>query len=475
MTIRLVVAIPVGITLFALGCGNNNSARGSNADGDTYRELDGGRAGGQAQNVGGENGRVNDRDSAREKNAASGGESGDSATRDADTGGTANSAADSNSDSRVVGRVDYTLPPPSQCHNQDFVDYQEGCIYQDENSVCGGVCTTVNACMEDQNSKGNAANADTVFICPRFMLFSPEMTQAAVDDGNEAFNYTVVGHDADQGSIDGSDTSTCCQCYQLIYANPSPYNDRQVLKNPDDQNNAESAVPIPKPLIVQSFNTAATRTTFDVYLGGGGFGAHNGCGPGLSQTSTSGEYLYQAYPEEGGWSGGIKPVTHWQECKTNINWVTEETLSSNACQARVKETCNKIVHADPRITDSARNSCIQANQPESLYHLNWSVYVRKVECPEHLTQVTGCRLAPQGLPEVDDSITTARQAAADPSFWAKSSEGRMYETTTMEDCCRPSCASVDWIAAKGLKPDAQYNAFYSCDINGVPFTESLSH
>jgi hypothetical protein len=75
------------------------------------------------------------------------------------------------------------------------------------------------------------------------------------------------------------------------------------------------------------------------------------------------------------------------------------------------------------------------------------------------------------LPEADDSIVTAQQAAGDPSFWAQSSDGRMYETTTMEDCCRPSCASVDWIAAKGLEPDPQYNAFYSCDANGVPFTE----
>ena len=44
-------------------------------------------------------------------------------------------------------------------------------------------------------------------------------------------------------------------------------------------------------------------------------------------------------------------------------------------------------------------------------------------------------------------------------------------TTTMEDCCRPSCASIDWIEAKGLVADPDYNAFYSCDQRGVPYTE----
>ena len=48
----------------------------------------------------------------------------------------------------------------------------------------------------------------------------------------------------------------------------------------------------------------------------------------------------------------------------------------------------------------------------------------------------------------------------------------MYETTTMEDCCRPSCAAKNWVEDKGLVPDGLYNAFYSCDGNGVPITES---
>jgi hypothetical protein len=358
----------------------------------------------------------------------------------------------------------YRLPPPDACNAWDYV---QGCIPGDPNSVCGGVCATINACSESQTSK---PGADVTFVCPRTMLHSTNMLQAAIDDGNEAYLYGIVGHDVDAGFIDGNAKSTCCQCYQMVYAWPSPNNERQVQKNPDDVSKPASAVPIPKPIIAQSFNTAATRNTFDIYMGGGGFGAHNGCGPGLQQTSTSGQYLYEGYPQEGGISGGVKPITHWSECKNQYQWVTEESLRSPACQARLTETCNKITHADPKITEYARKSCIQTSQPASLHHANWSVYVRMVECPEALTRVTGCKLQPQGLPKVNGLIT-AEQAANDPSFWKKGSNGNMYETTTMEDCCRPSCAAANWVQEKGLKTDPEYNVFYSCDRAGVPFTQ----
>ena len=367
----------------------------------------------------------------------------------------------------VIGPGEYALPPPSQCHN---ADWQDGCIQGDASSRCGGVCNTINACAESTTDK---PGADVTFICPRFMLGSPEMSQAATDDGLSAFNYAIVGHDADRGGIDGQDESTCCQCYQLVYAYPSPNNDRQVLADPDNPNPPVSAVPLPKPLIVQSFNTAATPQTFDVYMAAGGLGAHNACAPVMGSTSTSGEYLYTAYPPDGQTSqGGVKAATIYQECKTSINWVTTESLSSSACRSTVEAACNQIQSSIPGLGEQARASCLSTNDPSSLYHLNWSVYVMKVECPEHLTEVTGCKLAPQGLPAVDRNVTTPEQAAANSNFWDHTgSTANMYETTTMEDCCRPSCASKNWVEGRGLVPDGQYNAFYSCDVNGIPFTE----
>ena len=383
--------------------------------------------------------------------------------------GGGSTGGDTGTGGEPVGPGDYALPPPSQCHNQNYIDYQEGCIEGDTTSTCGGACNVINACQESQADK---PYADVTFICPRFMLLSDAMLQAAIDDGNEGFNYAVVGHDVDHGYIDGTDNSTCCQCYQLVYAYPSPNNDRQAQLNPDNPNPPASAVPIPPPLIVQSFNTAATPTTFDVYMAAGGFGANNACAPGLQPEARSGMYLYTDYPPDGQPSqGGVKPAALYQECKTDINWITTESISSTACQSRVQQACSQFQSNIPGLAEQATRSCSQSNAPDSFYHLNWSVYVAKVECPEHLTQVTGCKLAPQGLPAVKTNVTTAAQAAADPDFWDTSGTGQMYETTTMEDCCRPSCAATDWVSGMGLATDAQYNAFYSCDVNGVPYTE----
>jgi hypothetical protein len=96
-----------------------------------------------------------------------------------------------------------------------------------------------------------------------------------------------------------------------------------------------------------------------------------------------------------------------------------------------------------------------------------------VECPAHLTEVTGCKLDSQGLPEVAREVKTAEQAAVNTKFRSTTSSGNnMYETTTMEDCCKPSCAVTDWIADKGLATSTKYNAFYSCDKDGQPFLEA---
>ena len=69
--------------------------------------------------------------------------------------------------------------------------------------------------------------------------------------------------------------------------------------------------------------------------------------------------------------------------------------------------------------------------------------------------------------------TPAAQAAKDPDFRFKTgSSNNMYETTTMEDCCRPSCSSLTWTTQKGLVTDPQYRVFYLCNANGVPYTQA---
>jgi hypothetical protein len=353
----------------------------------------------------------------------------------------------------------YELPAPDHCKNQYYVD---GCIPGDPNSECGGLCTPPSA----GHNEGKAGEPG--YMCPRNILFSDELEQAALDDaaangwlvdGEAPFNYAVVGHDNDGGILDEPDgRSVCCQCYQLI-----PYlpDEAQVIQD------GKSAVPLPKPLIVQAFNTGATAHSFDIFVGAGGIGAVNACmGP-----AQGFEPFYKGYPEVGQrWDGGVKPAGNpgnGTACKTATSMVTEATLSSPGCTSWVESNCNKIVHEQSWITDSTRRSCIQSNKTESFYHLNWKVYAKRVQCPEALTKVTGCRLK-ENKPAAITNILTPDAASRDSSFKTG------YITTTMQDCAKPTCAATDHVAGSGHAIEGQYESFYTCDKQGRPWTEPKS-
>jgi len=445
--------------------GGASTSGGASASGGTSKTNGGSTSSGGSSGSGGSS---NSGGSSGGGTSASGGSSGGA------SGGSLGSGGATGSGGSTGTTVNYKLPPPDQCHDQNFIPYdynaKTGCLDGDTTTACGGKCTVINACSENSTSK---PHADVTFMCQRNQLFSPEMEQAVADDGNTGFHYAVVGHDVDSSGIDGNVQSTCCQCYQLVYAWPSPNNDRQAQLNPDNPNPPASAIPVPPPLIVQSFNTAATPQTFDVYMPAGGLGANNACAAVAGSTSQSGQYMYTSYPADGQPSnGGVKPASLYPECKTAVSWVTTATLTSTACVQKTTAACDQIASNIPGLTTQAENGCIKSNTIDTFYHLNWSVYVMKVECPANLTRVTGCKLAPQGLPAVKKNVTTAAQAASDSAFWKKTgSTSNMYETTTMEDCCRPSCAAIDWISAKGLVTDPQYRAFYTCNANGVPYTQ----
>jgi hypothetical protein len=363
-------------------------------------------------------------------------------------------------DAAGLGPGFYALSPPKQCDNQNYV---AGCLSGVQSSPCGGTCSSQSAC---EGAKPN--NPDIGFICPRFLLFGDEMLQAAKDDGlSDAppFNYAVVGHDQDIGGIDGN-VATCCQCYEIVFDRPSPSMDNEACVNATCAQG--SAVPIPPPLVVQAFDFGASTTTFDIFVGAGGFGANNACDPKGTPPSPSGKYMYTSFPDAGEPSGGgVKVVLQdppWPaDCKTNQNWLTSTTLSSSTCQGEVAAQCGTIQAVSPSVAAETVRSCDLANDPSSFYHLNWQVYAKKVECPAHLTEVTGCKLAPQGLPAAQPGVTAAQ--ASNNSSW------RIYGTTTMQDCCKPSCAVQDNVSGKGLTPMGQYNSFYMCDESGTPFKE----
>jgi len=395
-----------------------------------------------------------------------GGESGSGGTTGSGgaTGGTGGGATGGSTGSGGTGPGSYALNPPKQCDNQFFV---QGCVKGTASSSCGGVCAAANACEDISQKPG----ADVGFLCPRFALASSEMAQAAIDDFGAAppFNYAVVGHDVDQNGLDGSARSACCQCYQLVYYLPEA--EAQV------QGGGASAIAIPKPLIVQAFNTSAGGgQNFDVFMAAGGFGAFNACDPNFSMKSPSGQYLYSTFPEQGeANAGGVNAATQLAGCKDSNNLVSTATLSSSTCVANVQSACNTFASSTltaTAVSDSIQ-SCKASNDPANYTHINWQVYAKKIECPAHLTQVTGCKLAPQGLPAANPDVTTPAQAAADSSFKATSGGGSHFTTTTMQDCCKPTCAWQDWVTGQngGLTAMGQYDSFYSCDQTGVPVTE----
>jgi hypothetical protein len=357
-----------------------------------------------------------------------------------------------------IGPSGYALPPPDQCKNQFWAN---GCVAGDASSTCGGECTSANACVNEGKP------GEPGFICPRYLLFSDEMQQASSDDATRygwgstsPFQYAVVGHDTDDDAngVDDPGKSPCCQCYQLVPALPEV----QVL----DQNTKQSTIPMPKPLIVQAFNTGATTKTFDIFMGSGGFGAFNACAPGGGGI----DHQYASYPPGGQPSGGgVKAVGDFGNgtaCKDQNNLVTAATVGSSACQSLVEGACNQIQADTPAVQEETRRSCIASNKPDSLYHQNWTVYAKRVACPEALTEVTGCKLT-ESLPPPDPKVTTPAAAAADPSFKTG------YSTTTMQDCCKPSCAWQDKVTGSEghHTADGKYNSFYTCSKDGTPITE----
>lgn len=398
-------------------------------------------------------------------------------TSGATTSGASGSAATTSGASSSGTPDFYALPAPKQCDNQTYVP---NCTPGNASTACGGKCSAINACQESTSSK---PGDDVNFVCPRFMLFSDEMDQAAIDDGLTGFNYAVVGHDKDMGGIDGSDMTSCCQCYQLVYDYPA---ENQAWVDPNTTGTPVSALPPPPPLIVQSINTGTNGPDdFDVFMGAGGFGGNNACEPpsswqaqaasqGSFPADVSGLYMYTSFPSDGeSGNGGVKGASIYSACKTTTQWVTTESLSSAACTADISAACNTVASSSTTMTSETIRSCLKSNDPQAYYHLNWFVHAKKVECPTHLTQVTGCKLAPQGLPAVNPKVTTSAQAAADSSFKATAANGKHFSTTTMQDCCKPTCAWQDYVTGVngGLTAVGQYNSFYSCDQGGVPITE----
>ena len=398
------------------GSGSGGSSSGSGGNGSGGHGSGGNGSGGSASGGNGSGGSASG-------GSASGGQTGGRPGSGGAGGGTSSGGRGgaTGGSSSSGGSAAGGSAPMNSCTN-DIMDGNETGV------DCGGSCPT--ACVSYKanppNSDGNVKNAceggGTGFICPRFMMFSPEMKQAAADDAKDSnwpqgsFNYAVV-------TLNGA---KCCECFQIVYSNP--------------QNSAVSGVTPPKAVIGQNFNQGGANNAFDVFMGKGGLGAQQaGC-----------PKMYSTYPNIGEPNtGGIK-ATNMSECKG-------AAISSQACVTAVTNQCTMIKSSTASVEKTTQNSCVEGNLAQSLYHENWNVKAQKIECPVHLTEVTGCRLNSQGLPKADPSIQTASQAGS----WSS------YGTTTMQDCCKPSCSWPNNVSGT-MSP---WSTMYQCSMNGAPMTK----
>ena len=307
---------------------------------------------------------------------------------------------------------------------------------------CGGSC---GACPNYKingpntgDTVGSGCNGGPAFMCTRDMVFSPEFKVAETDDfaspTNPQFVYGVVGHDMDTGGLDTeSGSNACCQCYQLVFTSP--------------RDNV-SGVATPKPMIVQAFNTGAGGgKNFDIFMGSGGEGANTaGCSK-----------QYTAYPTIGQANNGGIRAQNVSQCAGSMGALSSSSIATMSCQTAIAADCAMITASNAAVQSATQVSCEETSQVQNLYHLNWNVMAKRIECPANLTRVTGCKLNSQGLPAADPTAIDMTSASS-KGF----SSG--YTTTTMQDCCRPTCAYHGNVTGA----DSTYKQYYTCDGAGNP-------
>lgn len=277
-----------------------------------------------------------------------------------------------------------------------------------------------------------------------------------------------------------------------------------------------------KPLIVQSFNTGIDCTPpnddsagqFDIYMGAGGLGANVGC---ADPDTIYQENTYTCSCESLSSSSSIIlddklkncnkcicDTTRGCDCTKNVNcsrngiygggfyggpldkWPDYKEGHRNGGVSRF-DMCDEILNV-PGIRKSDKdwngeknwgidmiNACKLAmgnnyKSPINPYHGNWAIRFKEVECPENLSKVTGLRLkypskGYDGKPLPKPSPQLVKPTGRE----GKIEDGYPGFTSSMMDCCKPSCAVNDMVKAikeKGNDIDPYYTSIYMCDKNG---------
>lgn len=265
------------------------------------------------------------------------------------------------------------------------------------------------------------------FACPYMMMYSDDMILASQKDNHyKNFLYAVAG---------SANDDECGKCYQI-----------QLL---DAEREWKSNF---KQLIVQVINSGhdVMRGQFDIFMGGGGFGYFTSCNKDCKtkycQGGACNDFMYNSTFDKWNnaeyndpnicYSGGIKWLDH--KNKTEI-----------------LQLCRSLVGNSKLLKDNITvDSCYRTNI--YLYHQNFvSLNAKRVACPTNLYKLTGLnRKDNQNYPKINITNNFDIQCRGDRT------QGH-YCITTMQDCCKPSCA---W-SNKGY-PDSVYSRADTCDKFG---------
>ena len=266
--------------------------------------------------------------------------------------------------------------------------------------------TSADADYNSRSSCGGGGDSNTSWSCPHMMLLSPDMLHAAKADGND--NWALYGV-AGIGQV-----SDCGKCYQLEITGGGSW--------PVGNNK----------YIVQAINTGGDVSSgqFDIFIGAGGFGIFDSCSSdcqygtvcsgGNCNAPQFGGNFYAWTPDGNCYGGGLHDPNG---CEALVNWKLE-TFAENTLVYDCKEALYKK------------------------YHQNFNVNFKEVKCPESLVRVTGIK----HRDEV--SLSAAHEELV------LDGQGR---TTTMMDCCKPTCA---WRQNVEYFTDPNWPQVFACNKEG---------
>ena len=255
----------------------------------------------------------------------------------------------------------------------------------------------------------SAGPAEYAYACPQMAMLSSEMIDAAARDfPHQPFVFATAGGEKDD---------ECGKCYQVR------------LLDAERENLEEE----PLFLLVQIINSGwdVLPHQLDVFMGGGGFGYFTACNADCGSRACNGG---TCRPGGAMFSGSFE------------DWIDAEFDDPNPCYSggvkwlgadlpTLYDKCGRLVGntSESVAARAILESCVATNSRK--LHQNFvSTRSTRVRCPPSLVTLTWMQREDDTLyPVADPSLPLPLECNGDRN------QGR-YCMTTMQDCCKPSCA-----------------------------------